>query len=337
MMFFMHETPQSSLLDVRQLEAFAAVMSAGSITGAARLLGRSQPAVTRLIQDLEADIGYALLHRSGPRITPTARGVLFHAEVERHFVGLTHIRARADAIGLDEPPTLAIAATPSLAAGVLPQSLAAIAPGLLPRHLHVQALAAEDVVQALLARSADFGLASLPLEHPGLDVHWVAEAPCVVAIAKSDPLAGHEVVRLADLADRRIVTLANPYRLRHRVDQALSEAGVKPQRIIDVNASTTALTFARAGLGIAIVEPATAFGVPLEGIVTRQLDRPILFLFGAILPAARPLTPTIAALSEAARAVAAAMPGCRLRESSSAETLADSVYGRTAESEGVSS
>ncbi|MGO7465133.1 LysR family transcriptional regulator, partial [Rhizobium ruizarguesonis] len=53
----------SNSFDIRQLEAFAAVMSAGSVTGAARLLGRSQPAVTRLIQDLEADSGYALLQR----------------------------------------------------------------------------------------------------------------------------------------------------------------------------------------------------------------------------------------------------------------------------------
>jgi DNA-binding transcriptional LysR family regulator len=327
----------SNSIDIRQLEAFAAVMSAGSVTGAARLLGRSQPAVTRLIQDLEADIGYALLHRSGPRISPTSRGVLFHAEVERHLLGLAHIRERADAIGLDEPPTLAIAATPSLATGILPQALAAVAPGLLPRHLHVQALAAENVVQAVLARSADLGIASLPLEHPGLDVHWVADAPCVIAIGASDPLAGRDVVRLADLADRCIVTLANPYRLRHRVDEALARAGVTPQRIIDVNASMTALTLVRAGLGVAIVEPATVCGVPLEGIVMRVLDHTIPFVFGAISPAALPLTPTVAAVIEAARAVSLAMPGCRLHDSSGAEALADTVYGRTSLPEGVQS
>ncbi|MEK1850690.1 MAG: LysR family transcriptional regulator [Phyllobacterium sp.] len=327
----------SNSFDIRQLEAFAAVMSAGSVTGAARLLGRSQPAVTRLIQDLEADIGYPLLHRSGPRITPTSRGVLFHAVVERHLASLAHIRERANAIGLDEPSTLTIAATPSLAAGVLPQAIAAVAPDLLPRHLHVQALAAENVVQAVLARSADFGIASLPLEHPGLDVHWVADAPCVVALGASDPLAGQDVVRLADLAERRIITLANPYRLRHRVDEALERAGVTPQRIIDVNASMTALTMVRAGLGVAIVEPATVCGVPLEGIVMRVLDHTIPFLFGAISPAARPLTPTVAAVIEAALAVALAMPGCRLHDSSRAEALADTVYGRTSLPEGVQS
>lgn len=326
----------SSSIDIRQLEAFAAVMSSGSVTGAARLLGRSQPAVTRLIQDLEADIGYALLHRSGPRISPTSRGVLFHAEVERHLAGLVHIRERAEAIGLDEPPTLTVAATASLAAGVLSQALAAIAPVLLPRHVHVQALAPENVVQSVLARSADVGIASLPLEHPGLDVHWIADAPCVVALGKNDPLAANDVVRLADLADRCIITLANPYRLRHRVDEALAKAGLAPERIIDVNASMTALTLVRAGLGVAIVEPATVCGVPLDGIVMRMLDHTVPFLFGVISPAALPLTPTVAAVIEAARTVSLAMPGCRLRDSSGgAEALADTVYGQAPQVEGA--
>ncbi|MGV4791897.1 LysR substrate-binding domain-containing protein [Rhizobium sp. F40D2] len=322
-------------IDIRQLEAFAAVMSAGSVTGAARLLGRSQPAVTRQIQDLEADLGYPLLHRSGPRIQPTSRGLRFHAEVERHLASLGHIREKAEAIGREEPLTLTVAATPSLAAGILPQALAAIAPDLIPRHLHIQALAAENVVQAVLARSADLGISSLPLEHPGLDIHWIAEAPCVVAIGLDDPLAGNDVVSLVDLADRRIITLANPYRLRHRIDEAFERAGVGPDRIIDVNASLTALSLVRAGLGVAIVEPATVYGVPLEGIVVRAVDQTIPFLFGAISAAALPLTPTVSAVIDAARAQALLIPGCRLLETNGSETLADTVYGQAAIVEGA--
>ncbi|MDK4735423.1 LysR family transcriptional regulator [Rhizobium sp. CNPSo 3490] len=330
-MSYMH----SNSIDIRQLEAFAAVMSAGSVTGAARLLGRSQPAVSRLIQDLEADLGYALLHRSSGRIQPTSRGLRFHAEVERHLASLIHIRERAEAIGRDEPATLTIAATPSLAAGLLPQALGALPADLIPRHLHVQALAAENVVQAIVARSADLGISSLPLEHPGLEIHWIAEAPCVVAIGAADPLAADELVRLSDIADRRIITLANPYRLRHRVDEALERAGVAPERIIDVNASLTALSLVRAGLGVAIVEPATVCGVPMDGIVMRKVDQKIPFLFGAISAAALPLTPTVTAVIEAARAEALAMPGCRLLEANGADALADTVYGQAVNSEGA--
>lgn len=60
-------------MEIRQLEAFAAVMTTGSVTGAARLLERSQPAITRLVQELEAEIGYALFARSGPESLPRSR------------------------------------------------------------------------------------------------------------------------------------------------------------------------------------------------------------------------------------------------------------------------
>ena len=306
------------VIDIRLLEAFAAVMSAGSITAAARLLGRSQPVVTRQIQDLETDVGYLLFSRNGPRIAPTPKGVLFHAEVERLLAGLKHIRARASAIGAGALPVLSLAAIPALAAGVVPAALAAMAGDLLPRQVHVQSLSAENVAQSVLSRSADFGLASLPIQHPGLDVHWVCEVPCVACVAADHPLAKKRTIRLKDLDGRRLLTMANPYRLRRRIEEALERAGVRPQQMIETNASLNAVAMARQSLGIAIVEPVLTSHLEITGIVTRRLDVPIPFLFAAITPAGHELTPTVAALNAALRAAAALMPGARLRDGTAA-------------------
>jgi DNA-binding transcriptional LysR family regulator len=321
-------------LDLRQLDAFAAVMSAGSITGAARLLGRSQPAVTRLIQDLEANLGFELLHRNGPRITPTDQGILFHDEVERLLVGLKHIADRAQAIAKRQIQTIEIAAIPALAAGIIPQALARIDPGLVPHQLHLRSSAAEHVVQAVSARTADLGVASLPIEHPGIEVHWIAEVPCVAVLPENDPLARSDVIALKDLASRPLVTMANPYRLRRRVDEALTRAGVKPERIIDTNASFTALGAARAGVGIALVEPATAYGTPVQGLAVRPLDVHIPFLFGAFTPAAKPVSPTVQALIGALEQIAMeTLPGCCRHDLSGRDGLAQAVYGSATLSE----
>src|SRR4051794_34662815 len=300
------------VIDIRLLEAFAAVMSAGSITGAARLLGRSQPVVTRQIQDLEADVGYPLLSRNGPRISPTPKGILFHAEVERLLLGLKHIRQRAAAIGAGALPVLSLAAIPALAAGFVPLALAAMDRELLPRQIHVQALSAENVVQSVLSQSVDFGLASLPVQHPGLDVQWVCEVPCVACLAIDDPLAKREVIRLEDLDGRRLLTMANPYRLRRRVEEALAHAGVVPAEVISTNASLTAIAMAKQSLGIAVVEPVLTASLAVEGVVTRRLDVSIPFLFAALSSTGRELTPTVAALNDALRAAVTLMPGARL-------------------------
>ncbi len=315
------------VLDIRQLEAFAAVMSAGSITGAARLTGRSQPAVTRLVQELEAELGYKLLERSGPRISPTPKGVRFHQEAERVLVSLQQLQARASAIGRDAPGPIEIAAISALAAGLVPAALAHL-PAALPAEMHLHSLSAEQVVQAVLSRRAELGLTSLPVDHPGLETHWVGEAPCVAVLPEGDALAEAPSVSLAALAGRRLLTVANPFRLRRRVEQALAHAGVQPSGIMAMNASLTALLAVRAGLGLAVIEPVTAYGVPVQGVVVRPLDVAIPFLWGVVTPLGQPLAPLVASLIGALRnAAAMLLPGFHLCDLADRTAIAAAVYG----------
>ena len=315
-------------LDPRQLEAFIAVISSGSMTGAARMLGRSQPAVTRLIQDLEADLGFDLLHRNGPRITPTSRGVQFYEEAERIMSGLRHLRDRANAIALDRPHAIEIVATHALAAGIVPAALARLDAHRVPANVLFRSCSAEQVVQSVLSRTAEVGLSSLPIDHPGLEVHWIVEAPCVAVVRCDDPLAQCDRIPLAALNARRVITIGNPYRLRRGIDRALAAAGVTIGAVIETNASINALLAARAGLGVAVIEPATAFGVPVEGVVVRPLDTNIPSLWGLVSPLAKPLSAGVLELIEAVKDTATALiPNMRLHDPSMRENLVDLFYG----------
>src|SRR3712207_6698979 len=151
-------------MDLRQLEAFAAVISTGSITSAARLLGRSQPALTRLIQDLEETVGFPVLHRSGPRITPTNQGLRLHDEVEPVLGWLRRLRERAAAIAEDKPVSLEIAAIASFGAGMLPEALRRLGASTLPERIHIRTAAAEQVVQTVATHAAEIGITSLPVD-----------------------------------------------------------------------------------------------------------------------------------------------------------------------------
>jgi DNA-binding transcriptional LysR family regulator len=63
-------------LDLRVLRSFATVIETGSITDAARLLGRSQPAISLQMRRLEQMTGKPLLLHDGHRISPTEFGDL---------------------------------------------------------------------------------------------------------------------------------------------------------------------------------------------------------------------------------------------------------------------
>lgn len=288
-------------MELHQLEAFSAVMSAGSVTGAGELLGRSQPAVTRQIQELEADLGYPLFERHGPRVTPTRRAFLLYDEVERSLIGLRAIEARARAIGSEAAEPVRIAATPALAAAIVPPALAALSDDAHAPHYQLRSESAEHVVHEVLTRTADVGVVTLPMAHAGLDVHWIAQTPCVAVLAAGDPLAAKPRIALRELARRRIVTVANRHRLRQRIDAAFAAARIDACVFVETNASLNAVMAARAGVGVGIVDPATGVALPVEGVVARPLAIDIPFAFGVVTPAGRARTATVDALLDALR------------------------------------
>src|SRR5450830_1314056 len=280
-------------METRHLEAFSAVMSSGSITGAARLLARSQPAVTRLIQELEAEIGHPLFQRHGPRVTPTEHGFGLRGDVERALAGLRQVGERARQIASRELPALEVAATSALALGLLPPALAHLEQGLGPSPLQLRTSVPEQVLQAVLGGEVDLGLCSLPLEQ------------------------------------RRLITMGIPYRLRHRLEHALGPT--QQPALIETNASASALALVQAGLGVAVLEPLTPHGLQSTGVAVRPLDTEVPFFFGVITLPTRPVAPAqqqrTEALVQALLEQARQLPGFQEHPPSAHAHLLDADHG----------
>jgi hypothetical protein len=68
---------------------------------------------------------------------------------------------------------------------------------------------------------------------------------------------------------------------------------------IDTNTSFNAIMAAHAGLGVALVEPITALGMPIEGLVVRKLAIDIPFYFGVVTPFGKPVEGITRALIDA--------------------------------------
>ncbi|SDA97711.1 LysR family transcriptional regulator [Sinorhizobium sp. NFACC03] len=319
-------------MEVRDLEAFLAVMSTGSITGAARMLDRSQSQVTRLIQDLETSLGFALFERNGPKISPTDKGIAFHEDAERFLSGIGHLRNRAKAIAGKEPEPIEIAATPAFASGIIPIALAELPEHFLPHTIQLRSMPAEAAVQSVLARTADFCVTSLPADQPGLEVQGFFEGRCVAAVAPHDPLAAKDVISIADLAGRTLITMANPFRLRRRVDEALEAANVRPNRVIATNAANNAVQIASLGLGVAIIEPATAYGLQSAPVAVRPLDVEIPFLWAILSAASRPLSAGVQELVQRiARIASERMPDFTVHDPRQMARIAEKTFaGRNA-------
>lgn len=316
-------------MDLRQLEAFAAVMSAGSVTAAGKMLGRSQPSVTRMIQELEQELGFALFERSGPKVSPSQKAFMMYAEVESALLGIRNIRQRAEHLAVDDNRHIKLVGIPALAAGLLPAALARLPSQLRPYDIQLHSMAPENVVQAVLSKTVDLGAVSLPMEHRGLDIHWIGEAPCVAVINADSPLATLERLPISVLVDQTLISMSNPYRFRRRIDKAFSDAGGAAPHMLDTNTSLIAMQMARAGLGVALVDPFTAHGVAIDGVVVRPIDCYIPFFFGLISAYASPRSAVTQALIQAlAETAQALVPGMVMHASGQHDALLQSVYAQ---------
>ena len=292
-------------MEIRQLEAFAAVLTAGSVTAAGRLLERSQPVVSRQIQDLEQRLGFTLFHRTRPHVKLTEKGREFYEEVRPILAGLEVLDARARDIaqGLSRP--LRVAATPSLCMSILPQVIALLEQQqpFFQQKLFIDSLLPDEVIKQVSEGKVDVGLTSLPVDLGSNRLHWSGQAPYMLALPEGHVLADHEVIDLASVQDQMVVSVFHRYRMRYRQATALMRAHTEPDslRRIETASSVNVLSMVRVGLGVGILDPYLAACYPLDGVVVREIQSYIPAMIGVVSHVDRPLHAEAPVLIEALR------------------------------------
>ena len=102
-------------ISARQIELFQMAYRQRSTRKAADALNISQPAISRAVAELEAEIGVALFDRSGRRFDPTAAAHSLQEAIQKHYHGLERVREAAQLIAAGTGGHLRVAALPSVA------------------------------------------------------------------------------------------------------------------------------------------------------------------------------------------------------------------------------
>ncbi len=304
-------------MDFRQLEAFVTVVSTGSMTAAARVLGTSQPTVTRLVQELENSVGFQLLTRNGPKIIPTRDGLDFYAEAEGLLNAVSRLEHRAHDIATAAPRSFNIASISSVGIAFVPKILARMSASKVPDKISLSLQRAEIVPQMVVNGQADLGFANPPLDHPGLETIGSYEAPCVAAVPVDDPLANKKLLKIEDFRGRRFATLGDRFRFRRLVDEALAKQGIEIKQEISCSSTIAALHCIQSGAAVGIVDPLTAFSVPIENVIIRPLAEEHLFSWSIIVAEGHPQLSVLRDLvSLHEEVVGEAVPGFRRKDKS---------------------
>lgn len=282
-----------SRLNLRHIEAFRAVMVAGSVVGAARLLDLTQPGVSRTIGLLELRLGYTLFERRGRRLVPTAEAEALHLEVEHAYAGIERITQVAQDIRLQRAGALRLATLPALAQWLVPHAIAQFQKDRPNVNVFVQSLPSRQIADLVSTRQFDVGVVELPLPVPAIDIEPLEPVVSMAVLPSGHRLARRRLISLADLAGERMVLLSAHSFVRYLIDDAFSSAGVAPLVIAETPSSSIACALVAAGAGITLVSKWTAEPFAGPGIVVKPVKEVLVSRYAIVFPSGRP-RPTLA-------------------------------------------
>jgi DNA-binding transcriptional LysR family regulator len=255
---------------VRQLEAVLAVAEYRSFVAAASLLNTSQPALTRAIKQIEAELGVRLFSRTTRHVSITDAGKAFAALAERLLNDLKlSVRNMRELAG--EPRgQVVVTSVVSLANAMLPSLIAGYGrkfPGIevhLREGLH--GVVRDEVASGL----ADFGIGyvddapkSFMTESLGLETFHLV-------LPRDHALARRGKIELQALAELPLVSFPVESRTRRVVDGAAAAAGLSFRYVMTTNRLPTLHGLVRNRVGVAVV-PASERPSPQDADLMSRL------------------------------------------------------------------
>ena len=236
---------------LRHVEIFHAVMQSGSVHGAARLLHLTQPAASRLLQQAERQVGFALFQRVRGRLVPTPEAERLFPEVQRVFQSLDSVRRMAASLqDGNEEALIRLVCVPSLALEYIPRTLGPWCEQHPTARISLHTLHSQQVAQSLLMGEADVGFVFEPSGHPGLQCTPIATAP-LVCVGKDLPDSS---MTLQHLADHEVIGLKPGNSVGALLQAACEAQGVQLTGRLAVHSYHTAIELAAQGLGWALVD-----------------------------------------------------------------------------------
>lgn len=279
-----------SMINHRQLEAFNALVAMGTTVKAAELLGVSQPAVSRLIKQLESQTKLQLFDRDGGRMRPTREGQAFHREVDRAFLSLRKLELVAHEIRSYDNGQLRVGALPAIGFSFIPQVVAAFAEANPNTLVKMETTSSSTIRDVVAGGQFDMGFVADEIDISGVLAERFAAPPVVCIMPNGHPLAAKSVVSPQDLQGEPFVSLSQVDRTRRRLDAIFETLDVQRRIVIETHFALSICQLVARGLGLGLINPYSLGSIPVNQLVVRAFAPRVHFNTMMIYPADRPIS-----------------------------------------------
>lgn len=266
-----------------QIEAYRAVMLAGSVSDAAHFLNVSQPGISRLIKDLERSIGFDLFDRIPGRIVPTPEGEAFFKYVQRAYTGLQYLEGVAKDIANLKHDRLRIASFPAASLEVVPRSIVRMNAAYPDLKMRLEVHSSLRILDLVSSRQVDVGIAAFPVDYPGVILERVYEPFCKCVLPAGHPKSGVGSISLEDLKDETNIGISEELTIGNALVAAGIESSIKIDNLVETTSDYTICKMVEMGLGIGVVDPLAASLFRETSVVAIEFKPEVKFGFAIVL------------------------------------------------------
>lgn len=256
-------------MNLRQIEVFRAIMLRRSITDAARMLGVSQPTLTKVLRHAEDQLGFRLFRREHGRLRPTEEAELLFGDADRIFRELQSLRRLSTDLREGVGGLLRVGATASLALSVVPDALARYGREFPAVRIMSYMLSGSDMAEMVRAHQLDVGVSIAPIEVSPARTEAIHEAEVICIMPEGYPLAGLDVVTPHDIDGHTLISYSGATPVGRMLQDAFRRVGLRRRVDIEVSLSPLACSLVQRGAGIALVDGFIA-RLAIPGIVWRK-------------------------------------------------------------------
>jgi DNA-binding transcriptional LysR family regulator len=292
---------------LRQLRIFQAVVAERNFSRAGALIGLTQPAVSRAVTELEAQLGVRLLDRTTREVEPTRAGRTLAGHLDRLLEEFESALLDVQGGGRRRG-RVRVASSPTLSASLMPLCIAEALRSAPALDIVLLDRIQQDVLDNVRSGAVDFGVVIDPADAGDLHCETIFREPFVLVCPVGHPLARDATTPWEALADWPLVLLDHASGSRRLIDEALARHGVVARVAQELGHPTTVLHMVEAGIGVSVM-PALAISghFPPQLAARRllpQIDRSIMLVHRRN----RTLPPAAEEAWQLVRRVAATMP-----------------------------
>jgi DNA-binding transcriptional LysR family regulator len=286
-------------MNLRQLEVFHAIMQTGSVTGAARYLNVTQPAVSNVLKHTEQQLRFKLFERIGGRLHPTPEATDLLPDVNEIFGRIGTFKRFVQEMRDGRAGRIVVATSPTLVNAFLPRAVALFRERAPAVRITIQSLPTPLAVERVARREVDMGIVYAPVTDGAVEGEELVVTEMACVLPKKHPLARKRVIDARDLDDQPLISLGATTRIGMLIEEGCHNAGVPAPEIgIEASSSLAACMMVSEGAGIGLVDRATAISGKFADLAFRPFAPRIEVAVQLIYPRDRPRARATVELSE---------------------------------------